>query len=174
VLACYTLSLFSQTLGPSHPGPDGTVASWLKAHHLTYGLSTSWFGSNGVTLYGQDRVRVRDVTISANGEPVRLRWNTQASWYSPRLHDARFVVLNPCAQTTTEAKRLIDALGPPAAIHFVRIFTILVWKTNLLTSHRGPVPQPSRERARIARQRALLVLADHVRWKSLAYRLTCG
>jgi hypothetical protein len=138
VLAFYGLTLARYDTEPALPSSDRPLASWLMAHHLTYGLSTSWFGSNGVTLYGRDHVKVIDVRFARSGDLVRMRWNTKASWYSPRLHDATFVIANPC--TSAIPTRLYTAIGLPSATYRVDGFTILVWRhTNLLASN--PAPQ---------------------------------
>ena len=134
VLAVYWLSLAVTDSQPALPSPDRPLAAWLAAHHLTYGLSTTWFSSNGVTLYSQDQVKVRDVSRAADGSLVRERWNTKDSWYNPRSHDATFAVVNPC--TTTLAARLFAVEGQPSAIYHVDGFTVIVWRhTNLLASH---------------------------------------
>ncbi len=172
VLACFGLSFAYHAFDPALPSPDRPLASWLRAHHLTYGLSASWYASNGITLYGQDRVSVRDVKVSASGELARLRWNTKASWYSPRLHDARFLILNPCAPTPT--RRPFEAAGRPTATHLVDGFTVLVWHTNLLASHPAPVPLPAREQASAARQRGQPDQSRTGERKSVAYLLMCG
>jgi hypothetical protein len=171
VLACYCPSLGHHILQPARPSPDRPLASWLRAHHLTYGLSAAWYSSNGVTLYSEDRVQVRDVVITASGELARLRWNTKASWYSARLHDARFVLLNPCA--TKLPDRLIHAVGPPARTYFADVFTVLVWDTNLLARHRVPGSVPARASGsptslpRLPRPPPAFL-------KSAAYEVMCG
>ncbi|HEY3907952.1 MAG TPA: hypothetical protein VGM14_28870, partial [Streptosporangiaceae bacterium] len=96
VLAVYGLSLAAYDAQPALPSPDQPLASFLLKKHLTYGLSTTWFSSNGVTLYGGDQVRVRDVRTTAGGGLIRERWNTKAPWYGSRSHDATFAIVNPC------------------------------------------------------------------------------
>jgi hypothetical protein len=169
VLACYGLSLVFQVVSPALPSPDRPLASWLQAHHLMYGLSVTWYSSSGITLYSHDHVRVRDVQTSASGELARWRWNTKASWYSPRLHDAEFVILNPCAPTPTGS--LFEAVGPPTATYFADGFTVLVWHTNLLATHPGPAPLSSRARASVARQPDQIPTGNT---KSVAYQIMCG
>src|SRR5712691_5566660 len=162
VLAFYGLSLAYYDLKPALPSPDQPLASWLRAHHLTNGLSSSWSASNAVTLYSHGQVKVRDVRWSASNNLVRLRWNTKASWYSPQLHDATFVILNPCSSAIPS--RIYTAVGPPAVIYRAEGFTVLVWRdTNLLASHPKlqaitgrqsgqPTPSRSGHRKSVARQ----------------------
>lgn len=169
VLACFGWSLASQVTGPALPSPAQPLASWLEAHHLTYGLSGIWYASNGITLYSHDHVRVRDVKLSPGSELARRSWNTQASWYDPLLHDARFVILNPCAPTPT--RPLFEAVGRPAATYFVDGFTVLVWHTNLLTTHPGPAALSTREPAR---QRGRPDQIPTGSRQSIAHQLMCG
>jgi hypothetical protein len=166
VLAFYGLSLARYDSEPALPSADRPLASWLLVHHLTYGLSTSWFGSNGVTLYEQDRVKVIDVRFAHNGNLVRLHWNTKASWYSPRLHDATFVVTNPCSSAIPT--RLYTTVGPPSATYYVDGFSVLVWRhANLLASNPAPQAETGHQRGQPARH--------HHRHRNYAsYQLMCG
>lgn len=171
-LACYGASLVAQVVGPALPSPDGPLASWLRAHHLTYGVSATWFASNGITLYSHDQVRVRDVRITASGGLANWRWNTEASWYSPQRHDARFLILNPCAPPPTG--RLFDAVGPPTATYFADGLTVLVWRTNLLASHPVPASLSSRTYASVDRERDQLHQILTSDTNSVVYQLMCG
>jgi hypothetical protein len=166
VLAFYGLSLARYDSEPALPSADRPLASWLLAHHLTYGMSTSWFGSNGVTLFAHDRVKAIDVRFAHNGNLVRLRWNTKASWYSPRLHDATFVVTNPCSSAIPT--RLYTTVGPPSATYYVDGFSVLVWRhTNLLAHH--PVLQ-----AGTSRQGGQSGTRHHRHRNYASYQLMCG
>jgi hypothetical protein len=62
------------------------------------------------------------------------RWNAAASWYDPRLHDARFVIFRHCKGCLSLAG-LREAFGPPARVYRVDRYQVLVWNKNLL---RGP------------------------------------
>jgi hypothetical protein len=146
------LALFGISMGvtlsrPAWPNSPRSLASWLAAHHLTYGLSTTWFASNGITLYTQDHVKVRDVKITAYGRLRRTRWNTQAGWYDPNSHNARFVVLNPCVSAIP--RRLLTKDGQPSVIYHVDGFTVIVWKdTNLLLARPKPPAVPGQAQVR--------------------------
>jgi hypothetical protein len=166
VLAFYGLSLARYDSEPALPSADRPLASWLLAHHLTYGMSTSWFGSNGVTLFAHDRVKAIDVRFAHNGKLVRLRWNTKASWYSPRLHDATFVVTNPCSSAIPV--RLYTTVGPPSATYYIDGFSVLVWRhTNLLARH--PVLE-----AGTGRQGGQPGTRHHRHRNYASYQLMCG
>jgi hypothetical protein len=140
VLAVFGLSLAAYDSVPAFPSPAKPLASFLLKKHLTYGLSVTWYTSNGVTLYDGDRVRVRDVRLSPNGGLVQERWNTKAPWYGPRAHDATFAIMNPCVSALP--RRLFAHYGAPSATYHFDGFTVLVWRdTNLLahpaTTHHG-------------------------------------
>ena len=137
VLAFYGLTLAHYDTKPLRPSPDRTLASFLAAHHLTYGLSTSWYSSNGITLYSGNQVKVRDVRLSGHGTWVRLTWNTKASWYSPRSHDATFAIVSPHASAVP--RRLEARVGRPSARYRVDGFIVLVWRhANLLAGPKQP------------------------------------
>jgi hypothetical protein len=163
VLAVYGLSLAYADSRPALPSPDQPLASFLLKKHLTYGLSTTWYASNGVTLYSQDQVKVRDGHGTATGGLVRERWNTKASWYGPRSHDATFAIVNPCVSKLPT--HLFAQAGRPSAIYHVDGFTVIVWRhTNLLASHQ----------AHQATLRGLPVGDPPKTESSAAYRLMCG
>jgi hypothetical protein len=140
VLACFAVSLIASLFYPVLPSPARPLTAWLQAHHLTYGLSATWYASNGVTLYSEGAVQVRDIKI-ANSELTRLAWNTEASWYDPAQHNASFLIFNPCAPTLTDS--LYRNLGQPSATYFVDGFAVAVWKTNLLAINTAHAPPPS-------------------------------
>lgn len=90
VLACYALFLLYDASRPAPFSPNQRVASWLTAHHLRYGLASYW-EANSVTIDSGGHVRVVPVR-TAGATLVITHWNSVASWYDPRLHDARFVI----------------------------------------------------------------------------------
>jgi hypothetical protein len=162
-LAVYGLSLAAYDARPALPSPDQPLASFLLKKHLTYGLSTTWFSSNGVTLSSQGQVKVRDAKITAYGRLRRERWNTEATWYDPRAHDATFAILNPCVSGLP--KRLFTKDGQPSVIYHVDGFTVIVWRhTNLLLSRPKPQEAPG----------GLAVRYPPGPAPSAAYDLMCG
>jgi len=165
VLACLAFSLAVNVLYPALPNPGRTLAGWLEAHHLKYGLSATWYASNGVTLYSGNEVQVRDVKITSRGQLTRIDWNTKASWYNPRRHDATFLIFNPCAPTLTDS--LYRNYGRPAATYLADGFTVAVWNENLLASH-PPVRAPPRKHAGPRRRTKI------GRKVSASYQLMCN
>jgi hypothetical protein len=132
VLACYGMSLAYDASKPPPFSPNQRVANWLGAHHLRYGLASYWEASS-VTLDSGDYVRVRPVRTQG-GKLLLTHWNAAASWYDPRLHDARFVIFRHCEGCLSLAG-LRQAFGPPAYVYRVMNYQVLVWNKNLL---RGP------------------------------------
>jgi hypothetical protein len=74
------------------------------------------------------------VTIK-NHVLAHSQWESQASWFDPRKHNANFVVLlghPPYPPMST----VIAAFGPPARTYSVGPYTVLTWNENLLTKLR--------------------------------------
>jgi len=132
-LACYSVFLLHDATRPAPVSADQRVAAWLTAHQLRYGLASYWEASS-VTLDSADQVQVRPVR-TAGPHLVLTHWNAAASWYDPRLHDARFVVYRGC-DGCLSLKGLKRAFGPPAHVYRVVHYLVLVWNKNLL---RGPI-----------------------------------
>jgi hypothetical protein len=133
VLACYAGLLASDAAQPPARSQDQLAASWLEAHHLTYGLAGFW-EANSVTVDSGGRVRVRPVRMYRR-QLVTTPWETSASWYDPRRHDASFVIWAPpasCANVCLSIADLHALFGPPAATYQVGSFRVLVWRANLL------------------------------------------
>jgi hypothetical protein len=147
VLACYALFLAYDASRPAPFSPDQRVANWLGAHHLRYGLASYWEASS-VTLDSGDYVRVRPVRTQGS-QLVLTHWNAAASWYDPRLHDARFVIFRHCEGCLSLAG-LREAFGPPARTYRVVRYLVLVWNKNLL---RGPFISGLPEGMRVGQNR---------------------
>jgi hypothetical protein len=145
VLACYALALGYGLAQPAVTDSEQPVVGWLEAHHLSTGLGT-YAESNLITLDSGGRVAVRAVTWWPSGAVPR-DYESQASWYDPRLSYANFVVIN-----SADAKPgrngviiprpdLLALAGPPAHTYHYKTFTIWVWNHNLLARLGGP-PSP--------------------------------
>ena len=134
VLAGYVLALGYGAAQPSSVA-DGEypVVSWLEAHHLGTGLGT-YIESNLITLDSGGRVGVRTVTWWPSGAVPRA-YESEASWYDPRLSYANFVVINVADSGGISAIPRRDILafaGPPAHTYHYKTFIIMVWNHNLL------------------------------------------
>ena len=141
VLACYALAL---GYGAAQPSPiadtEQPVVGWLEAHHLSTGLGT-YIESNLITLDSGGRVAVRTVSWRTSGAVPR-DYESQASWYDPRLNYANFIVTNSADGPPPIPRGDILALaGPPAHTYRYKTFTIMVWRHNLLADLGSP-PEP--------------------------------
>ena len=138
VLACYVAALAFAAVQPPAPARNQALADWLVAHHLEVGLG----------VYTEDNVTTLDsggrlLLITASWGPTRAvprAYQSEASWYDPRLHYADFVV-----NTSVDGPRsdipyrdLLAAFGPPATTYHYGPYVIMVWPKNLLSDLGGP------------------------------------
>jgi hypothetical protein len=147
VLALYAAGLaYAAAQPPAAPQYAG-LAAWLRAHHLTAGLS-GYHQANIVTLETGGAVVLRPVTEGAGGRLVPDAWNASAAWYDQAAPAATFVVVQSPASTASRAAtaaaggltaaRAAATFGPPAASYRYREYEILVWRhgVNLLAGLR--------------------------------------
>jgi hypothetical protein len=130
VLCGYLVSLGMVAAHPPQPPDNQQLTTWLIEHHLRYGIGTSWLG-NVVTLSSGERVELRPVTIR-NHVLAHSQWESQASWFDPRRHDANFVVLTGSPPSPT-LSAVLTAFGPAERTYLVGRYTVLTWNKNLLT-----------------------------------------
>ncbi len=94
---CVFLALYAAGLGYAAAQPPAApqyadLASWLRAHHLTAGLS-GYHQANIVTLETGGAVTLRPVTPGADGRLAAYAWNASSAWYDPAARTATFLVL---------------------------------------------------------------------------------
>jgi hypothetical protein len=133
VLAGYTAGLGYEISQPPVPPANTSLASWLLAHDLTYGLSGYWTSSS-VTVNSGDRVQVRALMQFTMKRDL---WMSKVSWYDPKRHYANFIVLDsmPGFMHHWEPRALIRKyFGHPARTYHTGPYTVLVWDRNLLNS----------------------------------------
>ncbi len=133
VLACYAAALGYGAVQPPMSDGELPVVSWLEAHHLTTGLGT-YTESNIITLDSGGRVAVRTVAWQHSGAVPR-DYESEASWYDPRVSYANFVVMNSADGSGTSLiprNDIIGLAGPPAHTYHYKTFIIMVWNHNLL------------------------------------------
>lgn len=147
LLACIIAITAHVLVKPPPADGNSQLAAWLQAHHLSYGLASYWNASS-VTVDSGGRVQVRPVRGVGEARIVSVRWESEASWYDPRLHDARFLILpssRPASCTGTAyyqwAGTARRAFGSPAESYRVAGFVVLVWNKNLLADVSRPLGQ---------------------------------
>jgi len=133
VLAAITPLASAAAAPPARPS-TGPVTTWLEAHGLRYGIANYWLAASG-TLQAGDRIQIRTVDLrktipGAGREPVTTDYQVEPSWYDPSLHDATFVIADPRAGFPAAIYE--RAFGRPAATHTVGLYTVLIYRTNLL------------------------------------------
>jgi hypothetical protein len=135
----YVLTLGSNALARPAPSEDPRLASFLAGHHLRYGLSGYW-QADALTLASGNRVQIRALQVNP-GSVGASHWESDASWYDPRLHDANFVLLfagkpgfaGEAGLSPFDPVRQIEAtFGRPAQTYDLGRYRVLVWRQNLL------------------------------------------
>ena len=135
VLAGYVACLGYDLAQPVSPPANARLASWLRAHHLTHGLSGYWQASV-VTVGTGGRVTIRAVS-TADGGLVAYRWEAKAAWYDPGTQYANFVVLQNQAGFFNDwqpARRTLARFGPPEHTFHTGPYTVLVYQQNLMNA----------------------------------------
>lgn len=142
VLACYAAALGYGAAEPAVPGQDAGLASWLVAHGLRYGLGEAV--SNVTTVDSGGRVGLAVVTVRG-GRVVPLLYQSRASDYDARLHDATFLVASAPAYARGDSREeiplaaVLGTFGPPARVYYFSGYTVMTWKDNLLDRLRPAV-----------------------------------
>ena len=139
LLACYAIALGYGVAQAPMAGTEQPIVGWLEAHHLYTGLGT-YTEANLITLDSGGRVAIRTVTWQHSGAVPRA-YESEASWYDPRLSYANFVVTNSADGGVSSIPRrdILALAGPPAHTYHYETFTVMVWNFNLLT-HLGSPP----------------------------------
>jgi len=140
VLALYVAGLGAAAARPPAAPQYADLATWLRAHQLTAGLS-GYHEASIVTLETGGAVTLRPVTAGAGGRLAAYAWNASAAWFDPAAHAATFLVLTepgaPAASGLTTA-RAVATFGRPAVTYQYKKYAILVWPdANLLASLKG-------------------------------------
>jgi hypothetical protein len=138
VLACYAAALGFSAAQPLVPAHDLALADWLVAHNLQTGLSV-YDESNVTTLESDGRVQVLPAAWEP-AEAVPRAYQSDASWYDPRLHYADFVVNTGIDgyANVIPYQELTAVFGRPAETYRYGPYTIMVWHQNLLDDLSGP------------------------------------
>ncbi|GIH11704.1 hypothetical protein Rhe02_97710 [Rhizocola hellebori] len=131
VLALFSVVFVFNSFTPPYPEPKREIVAWLESKHLTHGLGSYW-NANDLTLIAGGNVVVAPIT---GGDEIKgYRWESDAAWYDPALHDARFLILDtarPGYGTLAAADR---QFGTPIDRQDFGQFTVLVYDHNLLAN----------------------------------------
>jgi hypothetical protein len=137
--AGYAVGLADAIRTPVPVSSEQLLGGWLEAHHLNDGLAGYW-QSDSVTLFSEDKVRVRLVDVGYRLHPqilVRGTRESYAGWYDPTANTASFMVLAPDTGQFpgfTDLAAVTATFGQPTRIYRYDGYTILVWPhANLLT-----------------------------------------
>jgi hypothetical protein len=144
VLACYAVALGYGAAQPPAAYAEQSVLGWLEAHQLSTGLG-AYGPANLITLESGGRVAIRTVTWHLP-RPVPRAYESEASWYDPRLNYANFVISTADPRPGHDGfnippRDVLALAGPPAHTYHYGIFIIWTWNRNLLADLGGP-PSP--------------------------------
>jgi len=132
------LSLVAAARPPQVPAV-ATLAGWLEAHGLHYGLSGYWDGSS-VTLQSGGAVQVRTVHV-VDGRIRPFPWETNTLWFDPARHYANFVVIDLVnIDLNSQAEHYF---GKPVSINRVADWEVLTYNKNVLQVVRPPELPPT-------------------------------
>jgi hypothetical protein len=130
VLAGYAAMLCYAAAQPALAAQHADLAGWLRAHHLTSGVS-GYSQANIVTAESGGAISLRPVV--AAGRYIAPRgWESGRSWFDPARHTANFLVLSSFGPYQVSAREALATFGQPARTYRYRVYTIMVWNTNLL------------------------------------------
>jgi len=130
VLAGYAAMLGYAAAQPAPAPQYADLTAWLRAHHLTSGVS-GYSQANIVTAESGGAISLRPVV--AAGRYVAPRgWESDRSWFDPARHAANFLVLSSVGSYQVSVREAVATFGQPARTYRYRVYTIMVWDTNLL------------------------------------------
>ena len=134
VLCGYVLTLAHGVVQPPQQTENQQMAGWLAARHFRYGLGAYWQATS-VTLASGQQVQVRPVAPAPRGTVGVDPWESRASWYDPRMHDANFIVVDQSHEYahTAPYPQVLATFGTPDRTYKVGPYLVLVWHKNLLT-----------------------------------------
>jgi hypothetical protein len=138
VLLCYGVALAHGAAQPAQPAHDQDLANWLTFHHLTVGLA-EYAQANNTTLDSRGQVMLLAPSWH-RPQPAARADEDKVSWFSPRQHDANFIVSTMAdgPRSAIPSAEVAAAFGRPQRTYHFRGFTIMVWDKNLLRDLHWP------------------------------------
>ncbi len=133
VLLGYVFALGHGLSQPVQPAWGQGLTDFLGAHHLHEGFA-EYPQANTTTLDSGGRIQVRTL-LWPHDIPTHSHYQSELSWYDPRLHDARFVVAttDPGGGISPIYYQARAAFGPPARTYHYGNCIIMTWRKNLMT-----------------------------------------
>jgi len=132
VLALYAAMLGYGAAQPPAAPQYANLAVWLRAKHLTNGLS-GYHQANIVTLESGGRVTLRAVAPTARGRVRAYAWNASLRWFDPSGHSANFLVLtapqlpDAAGGSGPTVAQAVATFGRPSGLYRYHGYTILIW-----------------------------------------------
>jgi hypothetical protein len=127
VLVGYLAGLASVAAHPVQPYQYQRLTSWLTARGFSYGLG--WAPLSGeVSVASGSRVALRPVW-ERHGAVVISRWESNASWFNPRRHNATYFVQYA---NQPSASAVAETFGRPQHTYRFGLYTVTTWDRNLL------------------------------------------
>jgi hypothetical protein len=135
VAAAAVAALLPLTAAATRPYPvvqGGSLATWLEAHHLKYGIAEYWDASD-TTFVSDNQVQVRAVVNNGRNFSAYW-WETKPSWYNAGQHDATFAIADipPSTDVHSTVADWERVFGRPARAYRVGAQVILLYHKNLL------------------------------------------
>lgn len=125
-------AVFATGFGPGAVSQQETLASWLKAHGLRYGLAGYWDAAS-TTADSGNAVGVRPVVLLPGHRFGVYVWYVNTTWYDPTVHDARFFIANE-GLPGNGISDVESVYGKPQQIYHVVGRDVMVYRTNLLSN----------------------------------------
>ena len=130
--AGYLAALVYGAAQPTVPPMNQNLATWLAAHRLRDGLAGYW-QANSTTLDSGSRITVSSVQMN-EGKLVPGNWETSRQQYEPSLHYASYVAVQEGKTDSAAWLRAAQlTFGPPQETYRLGQYTVLEWRTNLLS-----------------------------------------
>ena len=129
VLAGYAAMLGFSAAQPAAAPQYADLTAWLRAHHLTSGIS-GYSQANIVTAESGGAISLRPV-VGQGRYMAATKWEGKSAWYDPGSQRANFLVLSTFGAYEVSAREAVATFGRPGRTYRYRQYTIMVWNENL-------------------------------------------